>query len=75
VQVVEGHVEIAPHRIPQLGPVQAMREGEERSVDHGGVDRGAAFRVLAIRVEVDALGQPLLDPRRVARVRKQIVEG
>ncbi len=58
---VQGRGEVALDGVPQVGAAEDVGEQQQRGVGHvGGVD-GAALRVEALRVDVDAFGEPLLD--------------
>ena len=51
------------------------RDGDERTVHNRRVDGGALLSVLAVGIEIDGLGEPLVDARDVARIREKAVGG
>ena len=51
------------------------RDGDERTVHNRRVDGGALLGVLAVGIEIDGLGEPLVDARDVARIREKAVGG
>jgi len=61
MQQVQHRVQIPPHRIEQFRTAEPGRHHDEGAVADAVVDGGAALSVLAVRIDIDALGQPLID--------------
>ena len=71
---VEGEFEVAAHVVQQPRLVRVPRHDEQRAVgDLGGVV-GTALAVLALAVLIDALAQPVVDPRQQQSARPQVVQ-
>jgi hypothetical protein len=58
---VQGGGEIAFDGVQEVGAAEHVGQQQQRRVGHMGRVVGAPFRVQALRVDVDALGEPLLD--------------
>ncbi|TKW49388.1 hypothetical protein CTA1_1316 [Colletotrichum tanaceti] len=59
--VLDGQLEVLADGGQQAGAAELVGDGQQRRVRHGGVVDGAALRVDAVGVHVDALGEPLVD--------------
>ncbi|GJC91366.1 hypothetical protein ColKHC_00192 [Colletotrichum higginsianum] len=66
--VLDGELEVLADVGEQPGAVELVEDGQQRRVRDGGVVDGAALRVDAVGVDVDALGEPLVDAADQASV-------
>lgn len=71
---VQGRGEIAFDGVQQVGAAEHFGQQQQRRVGHMGRVVGAPFRVQALRVDVDALGEPLLDAVEQPVVRERPVQ-
>jgi hypothetical protein len=74
MNVVERHLEVASHRFIQGGPIQEARHRQQSPIDNMRIRPGAFLSVLAIWIDIDLLGEPLVNPPDILRIRKQRVD-
>ena len=71
---IKRRFEIMPHMLDQLVLPQETGDREQAGIgDTGGVN-GAAFTVLAIQINIDALVEPVIDTLHVASMRPQMID-
>lgn len=71
---IHQRAQIPPHRLEQRRPPQFRRHHDQRAVADDVVDERTALGELAVGIDVDAFGQPLVDAREVARIREEIAD-
>lgn len=74
VQQVDEGAQVLADRFEQLRPLELRRHDHERAVGDHVVGEGAALGELAVAIDVDAFGQPLVDPPHEACVGEQLVD-
>ncbi len=73
LEQVQRHVEVPPYVVQQRRLVAQPRDRQQARVRHLGGVRRTPLAVDPVRGRVDALVEPVLDPRRVPPVREQVV--
>ena len=71
VDVEKSHLQVATNGFVERGPVEETGDVNQRVIHRRRVDRSAFFGVLAVGIEVDGFGEPLVDPSDITRIRIQ----
>jgi len=75
VNVEKGHLEIAAHGLEQRGAVEEAGDCRERAATMRELNGRALLGVLAVGIEIDVLGEPLIDPAEPVFMRSSSVVG
>ena len=71
---IEHGLDVLTDRVEEFGPIKGVGADGEGLVADPVVADGASFGVLAVGIDVDGFGEPLVDAAEVARVRVELVE-
>ena len=74
MEQIQEAAQVLAHRLEQLRPLQFGGHDQQRAIGDDVVGEGAALGELAVAIDVDPFGEPLVDPPHVAAVGKELVD-